>query len=236
MMSTEQIVRLSDEAAARAERNGYRPKVFGTYVCERPEMLAEALRSVPNIGSCRPVDWELVDLEDLRVPDTMRAGRLFGLAAKAPFLMVDSSGWGSTNEPSLTFGEFAALVAANPLLGWAIVEVGQFQVVVGAFRRKDGVKPTRVPWAKTVSDLARSFAEGKPAKLKNADTDGVRYRLHSSDIATRRGNVVVFDWCGWYTPTTASHMNEVLRALGADKHVSYASHRDSGVTTFEVPA
>ena len=90
-----------------------------------------------------------------------------------------------------------------------------------------------------IKDVARAFAYGYSDRCHNATTDGRGYRLHGSLIAYRKVTedgkvVVVFQWCGWYSHTTANHMNHILDAIGADKHVSYASARDNGVTKFEV--
>ena len=49
---------------------------------------------------------------------------------------MGSSGFSGKNEPALAFDEIVDLVMAMPKVGWAIVEAGQFQVVVGAFRRE----------------------------------------------------------------------------------------------------
>jgi len=47
---------------------------------------------------------------------------------------VDSSGFGSVGEPALTFGQFCDRVrAAGPGYGYAIIESGQFQIVIGQF-------------------------------------------------------------------------------------------------------
>jgi hypothetical protein len=63
-----------------------------------------------------------------------------------------------------------------------------------------------------------------------------RYELHGNCIASFDDNasprVLAFDWCNWYTPTTAAHMNEILRAAGSTQRVSYAQARDSQTRTF----
>ena len=87
-------------------------------------------------------------------------------------------------------------------------------------------------WA-NIEGVAQAFANGARAKCHNADTDGHRYRLHATDIATRQDDgSVLFNWGGWYGPTTASHMNTILRAIGSRRHVSYAACRDAGEGTF----
>lgn len=85
-----------------------------------------------------------------------------------------------------------------------------------------------------IKDVARAYAAGRSASCHNAQTNGEVYILHGNCISWRDGTTYHFDWCGWYGPTTANHMNRILDAIGADKHVGYASARDNGVTTFEV--
>lgn len=84
----------------------------------------------------------------------------------------------------------------------------------------------------TRQQVADAFAAGKPAKCHNAKTCGQHYLLHGNEIATRMPDGSVhFSWCGWYTPTTAAHMNSILRALGSGR-VSYAKHRDERISQF----
>jgi hypothetical protein len=78
---------------------------------------------------------------------------------------------------------------------------------------------------------ALAFARRESASCHNARTNGYEYRLHGHVIASRPwGNLdpdlIRFDWCGWYTPSTAAHMNDILRALGVNMRVSYAQARD----------
>jgi hypothetical protein len=63
--------------------------------------------------------------------------------------------------------------------------------------------------------LARAFVAGDSGACYNATTDGSRYLLHGHAIAVKTDGGVVFYWHGYYTVTTASHMNEILRALDA---------------------
>lgn len=49
---------------------------------------------------------------------------------------VDSSGWGTENEPALTINQFLKKVKAGRY--YAIIEAGQFQVHVGEFILKEG--------------------------------------------------------------------------------------------------
>lgn len=87
---------------------------------------------------------------------------------------------------------------------------------------------------------AWAFVTGKPAKCHNAHTDGTSYVLHTSPIVTKVTDPTTgamhyaFYWHGYYTRTTAAHMNKVLKAMGSHKRVSYAEARDSRATMFVV--
>lgn len=84
-------------------------------------------------------------------------------------------------------------------------------------------------------DVAKAFVAGKSASLGNARTDGVVYTLHGNIICIRGTDAkFVFRWCGWYTSTTARHMNHILRALDADIRVSYKQHKESNTQEFVV--
>ena len=83
-----------------------------------------------------------------------------------------------------------------------------------------------------MKQLAQAFANGKAGRCHNAHTDGVTYTLHDSPIAVRQGDAVVFHWHGFYTHSTANHMNHILRAFGADFRASFWRARDTGETHF----
>lgn len=70
----------------------------------------EDIRSMPNFGSYRPKGWKLVRE-----------------------LFVDSSGFGREGEPALTVNQFLAEI--KMFCGYAIIEEGQFQVMIGEFMR-----------------------------------------------------------------------------------------------------
>lgn len=82
------------------------------------------------------------------------------------------------------------------------------------------------------TELAQAFAHRKVGRCHNAHTDGTVYVLHTSPIATWVGDQVQFYWHGYYTTTTAAHMNTILKALGASFRVSHAAARDSNATHF----
>lgn len=82
------------------------------------------------------------------------------------------------------------------------------------------------------SELAKAFVSGQPGHCHNAHTDGQTYTLHESPIVVKRGTRYQFYWHRYYTRTTAAHMNEVLKALGAPFRVSYAQARDTNQDVF----
>jgi hypothetical protein len=223
-MDPREIARLSDEACARAERENKQPLVLGSWRAESWDKAFDALRRMPNIGTYRPVSWELVEHGELALPIGWTVAKLDNLWADAPLLMVDK-GFGGPDSRALMYEELVRLATVNPSVGWAIVEEGQFQVVVGAFRKVNpklrDQSEDRVP-RKDIQGVADAFVAGKRAKCHNADTDGQWYRLHASVIVYKTGpGKYTFNWSGWHTPTTAAHMNAVLKAMGSGIRVRY---------------
>ena len=109
MMDTATIRDFQRQAAQRAARQNKVP-----YVPFDESDIDEKKLSIPNLGNYCPKGYKMID-----------------------DVMVDSSGFGSPGEPALTMGEFLDRMR-NDLkekknLGYAIVEEGQFQVVVGVF-------------------------------------------------------------------------------------------------------
>lgn len=66
--------------------------------------------AIPYIGDTTPDGWKWIET-----------------------LLVDSSGWGRDDEPALTLDQFKKAMQIGR--GYAIVDVGQFQVQVGVFER-----------------------------------------------------------------------------------------------------
>ena len=116
MMSAEYRRTLQMEAAQEAEQAGLTPHVFATHseVDEAPPF------PIPFIGDYEPEGW-----------------------VKRDEHFVDSSGFGEPGEPALTGEQFIELIHdrmrehadEGNMPGWAITEVGQFQVYVGEFTR-----------------------------------------------------------------------------------------------------
>jgi hypothetical protein len=136
MMDSATIAHLCRQAARKAAREHRLPLLVEAEDCVSPAVLREHLeRGIPNFGDYRPKGWEVVPRVELKSPESWSPNRLRYLGCDDDYVFVDSSGWGGRGEPALGQSEFFELVAANPGLGWATVEAGQFQVVVGAFRR-----------------------------------------------------------------------------------------------------
>lgn len=93
----------------------------------------------------------------------------------------------------------------------------------------------------TVKQMAEEFVKGDGRKLAHRAVE-LRYPLGSPNEYRLHGNVIArllpadgsieFNWCGWYTPTTANHMNAILRAGGRSIRVSYARYRAADVRFF----
>jgi hypothetical protein len=84
------------------------------------------------------------------------------------------------------------------------------------------------------TQLAQAFVAGQHGRCHNASTDGQAYTLHASPIAIKEGDNVVFHWHGFYTTSTASHMNCILKAMGAPVRASFAQARGTRQTHFVV--
>jgi hypothetical protein len=110
MFSPETIRRMSNEAAEKAAKKKKRPYVPYNWeeINEMPPF------PFPNLGDYRPKGWEPV-------------GRPY---------FVDYSGLGGDHEVALSLRQFKIILVDNLQhgYGYAIVEVGQFQVCVQAFR------------------------------------------------------------------------------------------------------
>lgn len=127
MMSLRTMLSMREQAARRSQRNRVKP----AYWMRSRGALNKA---IPFIGDYRPEDFELVDRTTLVVPEGVPTWLVHDAICAAPYIEVDTSGWGTKGEPVLTIEEFLRVAEANPDIGWALVEVGQFQGVVGAFR------------------------------------------------------------------------------------------------------
>jgi hypothetical protein len=134
MMSTEAIQDVQAQAAARASAQGMVPFTVWPEDLERPAR--ELAGYIPFIGDYLPPGYERVNLEDERGAHGLYMGDNQGYGA----WMVDASGMGAPGEPALTVDEWRDVV--RPGLAYAVVEAGQFQVKIGAFRRTGGAELT----------------------------------------------------------------------------------------------
>lgn len=113
MMSLEVLIAVNEEIAAEAAAKNLRPHV--------PSRQANVARwkkfPFPNLGYYVPDGWE-----------------------KVRTWFVDKTGHGYEWEPALTHKQFRGAlqdyIEANPDHGYAIVEEGEFQLVIGAFKRE----------------------------------------------------------------------------------------------------
>jgi hypothetical protein len=116
MMHPAQIRSMQQEAAEEAARDKVVPFVYWKHDDLGPPF------PFPNLGDYVPPCWEMVD-----------------------HFMVDASGFGAPDEPADTptqlrarmEREIAKYDAEGKTVGWAIIEVGQFQVVIGEFTKVD---------------------------------------------------------------------------------------------------
>ncbi len=109
MFSPEVIAELSNEAAAKAAQR----KLIPYTPWDSREVDGYPPFPFPNLGSYRPKGWELVD-----------------------HWLVDKSGFGREDEPALTPRQLKERIyqGLEHDYGYAIIEEGQFQVVLGVFR------------------------------------------------------------------------------------------------------
>lgn len=106
MMSIAAIVELSDQAAVKARKAHKIPFIF--------DSLADVdrnLRRIPNLGSYVPEGWKLEE-----------------------YWTVNKDG-SSDGGPALSLDSLRREITTRLDRGFALIEEGEFQVVVGAFRK-----------------------------------------------------------------------------------------------------
>ena len=121
MLGLSDIQQVNDEKAAEAAEEGKVPYVYSDIA----EVDRRSGFPFPHLGDYIPEGWRKYADE----------GGLF---------FVDSSGWGEGNESALTAEAFKSeikkIITVNEFvgwdIGWAIVEAGQFQVYVQAFKKE----------------------------------------------------------------------------------------------------
>jgi hypothetical protein len=107
MLSVEYIVSERQKEAKRASRQHRVP-----YIVEREDIASMPPFPFPKLGIYVPKGWKLTDT-----------------------YFVDSSGWGEEGESALTAKQLLSKLKVG--YGYALREVGEFQVVVGEYL-KDG--------------------------------------------------------------------------------------------------
>ena len=103
MYSLEQIIAMNNKATRQAEKTEGEP-----YIAKFDG--DEGVRACKRLGEYIPKGWEKVNT-----------------------YFVDNSGFGSENEPALTFGQFLTKVRKG--FDYAIGEVGQFQVYIYEYKK-----------------------------------------------------------------------------------------------------
>jgi len=83
----------------------------------------------------------------------------------------------------------------------------------------------------TIQQVAHAFVAGNKAQCHNAMTDGKAYYLHGHIIARciPCSDHITYDWCGYYTATTAHHLNAIrdeVKHPVSPTRFSYAWSRD----------
>jgi hypothetical protein len=115
MLSTETILSMAREAGEEAREAGLLPSSIRDF---RPSDPLAFIKPLPFLGDYIPQGW----IADPNID---------------PF-MVDSSGFGAPDEPADTIDQFIARLENYRLsgenYGFAICEVGQFQVVIRVYR------------------------------------------------------------------------------------------------------
>jgi hypothetical protein len=134
MMSIEAIVSLKRKAERQSRQQGLVPllvdeRMLGT--------LHVHLRKMPFLGERCPRGWKRIEAHTLDDGKANHALVPYWGDAARDYVQVDNSGFGAPGEPALTFGEFCDWVHdRGPGYGYAIVEAGQFQIVVGIFKER----------------------------------------------------------------------------------------------------
>ena len=127
MMSSDQISSEAERHARKAKRNSKVPHFLSALGDDA--IRAECAR-IPFLGDYVPNGYERV-----HVGETFGDNYGYGTADHA-YLFVDSSGFGERGELAMTVSQFAEFVQRHPGYGYGIIEAGQFQIVLGVYRRR----------------------------------------------------------------------------------------------------
>ena len=103
MYDLKQIIAMQDESTVKAKKDGLTPYIAK---CNKDEDVFKC----PNLGYYLPKGFEFTEK-----------------------YFVDSSGFGSENEPALSVAQFISKIKKG--FGYAICESGQFQVYIQEYKR-----------------------------------------------------------------------------------------------------
>ena len=113
-------------------------------------------------------------------------------------LFVDKSGMGADNKPALTTDQFIKqvekAVVLNGTIYSTITNEGQFQLYIGLFKKSGKYK---------LRKLENNTYEYN-------DNEGLKVRLHDTDILSFVGDNVTLSTGGYYTNTTKARLNKYL--------------------------
>lgn len=135
MMDIDTIVALNKQAGNKAKRHGIKPTTYtDNDILKIANNEIECLRDIVNLGDYIPKGWRRFNInkwvEEWDLPCSYKFLKNGGL-------FVDSSGFGSSNEPALTVDELlnvmSQLLINRPNLGFGIISQGQFQLTIGVF-------------------------------------------------------------------------------------------------------
>jgi len=168
MLGPETIKQMSDVAAYRAAEEGRYPLSIW-----KPE----DVRGLPFLGDYVPAGWRYAIWSDFY----QHPRNVWPREDERAHFMVDSSGFGSRDEPALTpseLGDFVMLPQRpQHEYGWAIVEAGQFQIVVQAYVRDETATGTEAPDRESVEceychEVHGPFEECDPELLSRCPACG----------------------------------------------------------------
>jgi hypothetical protein len=128
MMSLQTMRDLTAQAARRAAARHEKPAFW-------LRSKGALNKKLPFFGDYSPEGFDVMHPRELVIPSTVRESVVLTPICADGYLEIDSSGWGGAYEPVLLQDEFQELAKANPDIGWAIVEAGQFQAVLACYRK-----------------------------------------------------------------------------------------------------
>ena len=127
MYSIEAIRALQRKAERESRERGEEPQRFFSRDAD--------VAGIPFLGERCPRGWKRVDPRKAGLPVSFLHD---DVVRGYPAYFVDSSGFGTPDEPAMTFDRFEKMVDRTGRYGYAVVQAGQFQVYVGVFERREG--------------------------------------------------------------------------------------------------